>query len=233
MKQLIRHGLIIVLLSLAAVAPAAMAQELWDLHHGGWLHEESARFLPGAYYFHKGCGYAKRGQGVSAMHAWEIAAGWAMKEAQYNLGIAYFRGDGVPADRPRGLAWLALAAGRQDAAFEASPAAAWNQATPAEHARANALWRDLRPQYADAVALPRAQARFTGELGRITGPHVGMPGHVVGWTANGVTDGATCRARMQRLADINFGALPSGHVEVGPLQPVRDDSDDTPPPRRR
>ena len=33
------------------------------------LNEEEARFLPGLYYFHKGCEYFKRGQPEAAMHA--------------------------------------------------------------------------------------------------------------------------------------------------------------------
>jgi len=108
------------------------------------LNEEEARVLSGLYYFHKGCEYYKRGQPEAAMHAWEVAAGWAMKDAQYNLGIAYFRGRGVDVERPRGLAWLALAAERKDEAFETSLAAAWDEGTPEEHDRANAIWRELR-----------------------------------------------------------------------------------------
>src|SRR6185312_159741 len=84
------------------------------------LNEEEARFTPGLYYFHKGCDYYGRGDHEAAMHAWQVAAGWAMKDAQYDLGIAYFRGRGVAIDRPRGLAWLALAAERKDEAFVTS-----------------------------------------------------------------------------------------------------------------
>lgn len=189
------------------------------------LDEEEARFLPGLYYFHKGCDYFRRGYPQSAVEAWEIAAYWAMKDAQYDLGIAYFRGRGVETDRPRGLAWLALSAERKDAAFESSLAAAWDEATPEEHARANEIWRELRVRYGDAVALVRAQNRYDQELSHITGSRVGMPGHVQIWTHTaGHVDVAQFKADLQQRADRNFGKLPVGTVDIGPLEPVIDEA---------
>jgi Sel1 repeat-containing protein len=193
----------------------------------GFLHEEESRFLPGLYYFHKGSEYSERGESESAMHAWELAAQWAVKEAQYNLGIAYFKGQGVPADRPRGLAWLALAAERKDAPFEESLAAAWDEASSEERDRANALWRELGKRYADAVALPRAEARFKNEMNQITGSRVGMPGHVMIWVPRkGYFDVDDYRRQMDGLAQINFGKMPQSHVDVGPLEPIDDSKRD-------
>jgi hypothetical protein len=212
--------------AMAGVPHTASAQfsTLKALSTGGGLHEEEARFLPGMYYFHKGCEYYQRGEVESAIHAWEIAAGWAMKDAQYDLGIAYFKGYGVAVDRPRGIAWLALAAERKDEAFETSLAAAWDEATPDEHNRANEIWRELAKQYGDAVTLPRAQNHFNAELNQITGSRVGMPGHVTVWSrTKGNLDGANYKAEWQRLAARNFGNLPVGTVDVGPLEPVIDD----------
>ena len=185
------------------------------------LNEEEARFTPGLYYFHKGCDDYSRGDHVGAMHAWQVAAGWAMKDAQYDLGIAYFRGRGVAIDRPRGLAWLALAAERKDEAFVTSLAAAWDEASEAEHADANAIWRELRKHYADAVALPKAEGRYRQEVAQITGSRVGMPGHVSIWTrALGRVDVAWFKTEKQERADRNFGKLPTGRVDIGPLEPV-------------
>ena len=188
------------------------------------LNEEEARFLPGLYYFHKGCEYYRRGDTVAAMHAWEVAAGWAMKDAQYNLGIAYFRGRGVEVERARGLAWLALAAERKDETFETSLAAAWDEATPEERDRANAIWRELREHFADTSALPRAQNRYRQEIDQITGSRVGSPGHAKVWTrSTGSVDAEAFKTGMQQLADRNFGKLPTGTVDIGPLEPVVDD----------
>lgn len=185
------------------------------------LNEEESRFVPGLYYFHKGCDYYSRGDHAGAMHAWQVAAGWALKDAQYDLGIAYFRGRGVAIDRPRGLAWLALSAERKDEAFVTSLAAAWDEASEDEHAQANAIWRELRKQYADAVALPKAETRYRQEVAQITGSRVGMPGHVSIWTrALGRVDVAWFKTEMQERADRNFGKLPVGRVDIGPLESV-------------
>jgi hypothetical protein len=195
------------------------------------LNEEEARFLPGVYHFHKGCDYSRRGDAKAAVDSWLIAANWAMKEAQYDLGVSYFRGLGIPIDRPRGLAWLALAAERKDKAFETSLAAAWDEATPEEHSRANEIWRELREDYADAVALVRARNRYEQELAGITGSRVGMSGHVSIWTrTTGRVDVAEFKAGLQESADRNFGKLPTGSVDIGPLVPVSDDLTPAPNP---
>lgn len=123
------------------------------------------------------------------------------------------------------LAWLALAAERKDEAFETSLAAAWDEATPDEHNRANEIWRELAKKYADAVTLQRAQNHFDLEVSQITGSRVGMPGHVVVWTrTKGNVDGAVFKAQWQQLAERNFGKLPVGTVDVRPLEPVIDDA---------
>jgi hypothetical protein len=195
------------------------------------LNEEESRFVPGLYYFHKGCDYFRRGYPQAAVESWQIAAGWAMKDAQYDLGIAYFRGRGIAIDRPRGLAWLALAAERKDEAFEISLAAAWDEATPDEHARANEIWRDLRKEYADEVALVRARNRYDQEVSHITGSRVGMPGHVLIWThSSGRVEVAEYRKVLQQQADRNFGKLPTGTVDIGPLEPVIDETPPETPP---
>jgi len=213
--------------------PAVFAQGIFEtMQHGSWLREQESRFLPGSYHFTKGNDYLRRGDPDSALHCWEIAAGWAMKDAQYNLGIAYFKGIGVAVDRPRGLAWLALAAERKDAQFTESLAAGWDQASDAEHDQANAIWRELRKRYADAVALPLAEQRFNNEIAQITGSRVGMPGHVRVWTPKGMLDAASYKKQLQESADLAFGRLPRARVDVGPLQTL-DDGQASPAPEQR
>ena len=204
--------------ALASICPSAAGVDIYDLQRGGFLHEDESRFLPGAYYFTKGNEYFHRGKPEAAVRLWMISAGWAMKDAQYNLGIAYFKGEGVRQDRPLGLAWLALAAERKDPAFDESLAAAWDESSPEERERANEIWRDLRKRYADQVALPIAERRFESELAQITGSRVGIPGPVVVWTRDGVVDGALLRKRLSAEADLYFGRTPRGQVTVGPLQ---------------
>jgi len=193
-----------------------------ELRHGGGLHEEPSRFLPGVYYFRKGNEALHKGDVAGAIELWKISAGWAMKDAQYNLGIVYFEGQGVPVDEPLGLAWLALAAERKNAAFNDSLTAAWSQTEPSVHDRANAVWRELRLRYDDEHALPAARQRFESELAQQTGSRVGMPGHMVVSTADGNFDVATFRQQLLDQSQLNFGNLPRATVDVGTLQPIGD-----------
>ncbi|HKE49658.1 MAG TPA: hypothetical protein VKB52_16450 [Rhodanobacteraceae bacterium] len=189
------------------------------------LQEETARFLPGIYYFQKGLDYYKKGQSQAAVDAWLVSAGWAMKDAQYNLGLAYFKGGGVAADRPRGLAWLALAAERKDPTFQGSLATAWDGASEAEHQQANALWRELKKQYGDEAALPRARKRFDTEVGQLSGSHVGSSSAKVMSRTMGLMDSASYREKLEELAQQNFGkssANAAGTPESTATDPGKD-----------
>lgn len=185
------------------------------------LHEETSRFFPGTYFFHKGCDAFARGDHEGGVAMWKIAASWGQKAAQYDLGIAYFEGKGVAADRPRGLAWLALAAERKDPAFEESLALAWRQSSESEHDRANALWRELRGTYADDVALKRAHRRYVEELRSVTGARTGhFIGNMLVWTnEGGVQDASVWLADIEEQADTYFGTA-TGSVRIGPLEAV-------------
>ncbi len=218
---------VIAVLLFIPYAPQTHAGRFSEIvNQGAHLNEEASRFLPGAYFYRKGNDRLQRGDAAEAVRLWRISAGWAMKDAQYNLGIAYFKGEVVTADRPLGLAWLALAAERKDPLFSRSLAAAWDESSADEQVRANTLWRELRKRYADAVALPIAQSRFRTEIAQVTGSRVGMPGHLTSWTPNlGAVDGSVLIQRMQEEAELNFGRVPRGDVDVGPLQPI-----DTPAP---
>lgn len=208
--------------ALALFAIQAQAQRARDPLSFFGLAEEEARFLPGAYYFHKGCDAFHRGDVDGAIALWKIAASWGQKSAQYDLGIAYFEGRGIEADRPLGLAWLALAAERKDVSFETSLALAWQQSSEDEHDRANALWRSLRPTYADAVALRRARVRYEQSMREVTGA---PDGHAVGnmtvYTKAGRQDSAVYLASLRDQAEEYFGTA-KGTVNVGPLEPVTD-----------
>ena len=183
----------------SAAAPASAQVMFFDSAQPIKLEEEIARYLPGVSFFQKGLDAYRKGQNAAAIEAWQSSANWAMKDAQYNLGLAYFKGTGVAADRPRGLAWLALAAERKNPTMQASLAAAWDSASDAEHQQANALWRDLKKQYGDDVALPKAKKRFETEIGQIADNQ-----RVVSRTM-GAMDGKAYREKLESLAEKNFG----------------------------
>lgn len=165
--------------------------------------------LPGEYYF---CAAARDfGYGHTARATARLrdAAHWANKPAQYVLGLMYFNGDEGPANRPLGVAWLALAAERHDPRFEPAFAKAYLELSSAERAQADAYWRDMREEYGDSTAGRRAHRRYLAQMrnlmaasmfggsifidglsppngdaaGTFNGPGGGVPGRVGGQTA--------------------------------------------------
>jgi hypothetical protein len=147
--------------------------------------EEDGR--PGQYYFIKAVDAAKHRDYRFAIDMYRAAASWAYKPAQYNLAIIYLRGDGVPVDKPRAMAWAALAAERNDADYVEARELIYADLTKDEFAKANEIWRELKPTYGDAVALERAKTRWAQVKAGITGSRVGGIGALrVGTPAHNV-----------------------------------------------
>ena len=137
--------------------------------------EDSAR--PGETFFYKGAHAELKGDTRFANDMFRIAASWAYKPAQYNLGVKYFKGEGVPQDKALGMAWLALAAERsEDEYFARARDLAYTQMTDEEFERANDLWREMRKTYGDATALKRARTRWIQVRNSRTGSHLGAGG---------------------------------------------------------
>ena len=114
-----------------------------------------------------------------AVDMYKVAASWAYKPAEYNLAVMYFRGEGVPVDRPLAMAWIALAAERGDQDYIDARELIYSQLSAAEFAQANEIWRDLKKSYGDEVALKRAKARWLEVRNNVTGSHVGSIGHLL------------------------------------------------------
>jgi len=73
------------------------------------------------------------------------AAGLGSKPAQYLLGIAYFNGDGLATDKPKGLAWLALSSDGTDRTdYLGTFRSAYEQTSSEEHARAEKILEGLQ-----------------------------------------------------------------------------------------
>lgn len=122
------------------------------------------RILPGEYYFCAAIRDFDHGHNSRARERLRDAAHWASKPAQYILGLMYFNGDEGPADRPLGVAWLALASERHDPRFEPAFAKAFLQLSPEERAQADVYWTTMRAEYADAVAGRRARRVYLEEM---------------------------------------------------------------------
>jgi hypothetical protein len=178
--------------------------------------EEDGR--PGQYYFIKAVDAAKHRDYRFAIDMYRAAASWAYKPAQYNLGVIYLKGEGVPVDRPRAMAWFALAAERGDADYVQARELLYADLDKDEFAQANAIWRELKPKYGDAVALARAKMRWAQVKAEQTGSRVGAPGNLkvgsVGSSVRPVRLSPSGRSEANGFASSAFGVL-GGSSEDG------------------
>ena len=154
--------------------------------------ESDAR--PGEYYFVLGADAFRKHNYAFAIQMYQVSASWAFKPAEYNLGVMYARGQGVPADLARGLAWMALACERDEKHYVDAREAIYAEMSKAQFEQANVIWRELKPTYGDDVALRRAKARWAQVRASATGSHVGSIGHLdVGTPAGGMNDASNPR----------------------------------------
>jgi len=128
---------------------------------------------PGEYYFQLAVRAFEKKQYRHAIDMYKVAASWAYKPAEYNLGVMYFRGQGIPANRPLGTAWMVLASERNDPHYIHARDLMVSALSNAEFAKANALFGQLEPTYGDKVALHRAKVRWAQVRAGMTGSHVG------------------------------------------------------------
>jgi len=128
---------------------------------------------PGEYFFLKGVEAFRKQQYKFAVEMYEVASAWAFKPAQFNLAIMHARGQGLPQDVPRGMAWMMLAAERGEPRYLEARDLIDSQLTKHQADRANALWQELKGKYGDEVALRRARVRWAEARAHRTGSRVG------------------------------------------------------------
>lgn len=128
---------------------------------------------PGQYYFSVGANAFTHHEYSFAIDMYQVAASWAYKPAEYNLGVMYARGQGIPADLPRAMAWMTLAAERNESAYVRARELIRTQLTPTQVAEAKVILQQLTPRYGDKVALRRAKDRWAQVRSSMTGSRVG------------------------------------------------------------
>lgn len=70
-----------------------------------------AQFLPGSYFKIRAAEILDRGDTVAALEAFEHAAYYGNKIAQYDMAMMYLKGaEKIPSDTPLGVAWLKVSA---------------------------------------------------------------------------------------------------------------------------
>ncbi|MBB5360756.1 hypothetical protein HDE76_004004 [Rhodanobacter sp. ANJX3] len=177
------------------------------------------QILPGDYYACEARYYFQNGHNQHGASELEEAAYWASKDAQFALGLMYFNGDmqGIPANRPLALAWLALAAERNDFDHQRSYAIARAKSSEQDIQASDALLKKMQSTYGDKVAGLRAMRRFNHEIAPLedaanTGGIIYLRGY-----SPFPEDANTVVAQLHAEADKAFQGL-IGTVTVGPLQ---------------
>lgn len=163
---------------------------------------------PGDYFFYLGALANQRHDYAHAIAMYKVAASWAHKPAEYNLGVLYLNGHGSPVDLPRAMAWFALAAERGETQYVYARQLLYAHLTPAQFEQANEIWRELLPTYGDAVALVRAKARWREVRYSATGSRVGSGAmHVL---VGGML------GRNGHDSSPNYDVGNGGHISVAP-----------------
>jgi len=128
---------------------------------------------PGEYYFRLGAHAFRTKNYTFAIQMYQVSASWAYKPAEYNIAVMYARGQGVPVDLPRAMAWIALAAERNEKHYVDAREAVYAEMSKEQFDQANEIWRGLKTTYGDEVALRRAKARWAQVRANMTGSRVG------------------------------------------------------------
>ena len=155
----LRAGVWIVLVLAAAANTNAGGL---DNFAGVW--DAPSRYFPGQYFEQKAQFYLHRRDYREALRLFELSGYWANKVAQYNVGIMYFNGIGVPVDKARGAAWLGIAAQAHEDLAEAALQAAYAQLSAEQRTRANTIFDELDGKYGDDVALTRALRQYRQDV---------------------------------------------------------------------
>ena len=138
---------------------------------------------PGQYYYILGAQAFKKGEYSFAVNMYQVAASWAYKPAEFNLGVMYARGQGIPVDLPRAMAWMTLAAERNDPSYVKARELVRSNLDAGQLAESETILQQLTPRYGDKVALRRAKRRWGEVRSSMTGSRVGsMAGNMVSGT---------------------------------------------------
>lgn len=202
---------------------------------------------PGVKFFVLAARALKHHDYLHAIDMFKVSASWAYKPAEYNLGLMYFNGEGVPADRALGAAWMILAAERGDAAYVGMRDQMATLLTDAQFAAADKFWGQLKGTYGDKVALRRAKAQWALAKSEKTGSRVGgtsgelyvgsfdmsespqaQKGGVItspfALMGSGAVSGTLAYQQLQESTDPyspKFDKQRTGTVTVEPLQPIK------------
>ena len=164
---------------------------------------------PGERYFQEGVRAFQKKEYKFAIQMYQVAASWAYKPAEYNLAVIYARGQGVPVDLPRAMAWMMLAAERKEQRYVDAVQAIAAALKPEQVAQTNAILDELRKTYGDEVALRRAKAQWAYVKSHMTGSRVGSAGHLDVGVPGGSGGAGGAKVARSLAPQVRQGANPT------------------------
>jgi len=171
---------------------------------------------PGEYFFMEGVKAVRANDYRHAVYEYKIAASWGYKMAQYNLGVIFANGEGgINHDMPQGLAWMMLAAERDDGSnshqfFVKGREKVEKACEDYEIEQAKVLFKEMSKTYADEHALPRAKLQWNNVRMNVTGSHVGGIGNLQ-------VSGSNARSAGGKSGKYEGGRAPAGVATAGDL----------------
>ena len=137
--------------------------------------------IPGIHEFKRAVHALKDSDQKAAIHRLKISASWGEKVAQYDLGLMYWKGQGVSRDRAMAVAWLALADQRHNSTrIDGSLQYAYGKLNVKQRQQADVDFGALVKTYGDKVALRRARMAWRRSAQSTTGSRLGFTGDLSG-----------------------------------------------------
>ena len=116
----------------------------------------------------------ERGDLSRAYSNFKLAAAWADKFAQFNVGMMYLNGEGTDYDPTRAWAWIELSAERGYPQFVDAADTLWDLLSEWEQELAKQYFADiLLPKYGDHVAIRKTASKMRHERRSATGSRLG------------------------------------------------------------
>lgn len=185
----------------------------------GYFRTPESDGRPGYKFYALGVDALCRHDYANAIHLFKVAGSWGYKPAEYTLAVMYFRGAGVPADRPLGAAWMELAAASGIPQYVRAQGVMTKVLEPVEVALMEQLHDQLEPTYG-AAALRRASWQWKLAGIAETGSHLGHP------MAPLISDISPLLSEYYRVIQENNDPYPgldgflTGRTTVGPLKQI-------------
>lgn len=171
---------------------------------------------PGQYYYILGAQAFKNHEYSHAVDMYKVAGSWAYKPAEFNLAVMYARGQGIPVDLPRAMAWMTLAAERNDPSYVKAREVVRSNLDAAQLAESATILQQLTPRYGDEVALRRAKRRWAEVRASMTGSRVGsIAGNMVSGTPKAGPATANPQSSVGQNVPVNGSAATGGQNSDG------------------